>query len=191
MIRRQLAVALVLGLLSVGLAAYGLAFPQQPASSLSVLALREGEGNAILITCDGESLLLPLGGEADENDLAEYLRRRRLRIGRVVLDGQAPLSAALTEQLQDAERYDGGSDPLCVSLGEAECRIEWAEAGERTVAVTHGDNRLLLRLPTDAFPEAAMNRETPVVLQTDRHSVRIFSNGARFTVRPDLTVWDY
>ena len=35
-----------------------------------------------------------------------------------------------------------------------------------------------------------MNSEPSTVLETDRHSVRIISDGAHFTIRPDFSAWD-
>ncbi len=188
--QRGWAVLLMLVLLCVGLAALSLAFPQQSPSSLSCLMLRQWEGNALLITCDRDHVLLSLGDAADQEKLGAYLRRRRLQIGHVVQLRDEPLSAALTAQTPDAKLYHVQVEALCVFLREAICRIERTGAGELTVTVTHGDNQMVLCLPPNAFPEVSLNGAPPARLQADRHSVRIFSDGTHFTVRPDFSAWE-
>ncbi len=42
----------------------------------------------------------------------------------------------------------------------------------------------------DLCVSRTLYHEASVVLQTNRHSVRIFSNGACFAIRPDFSAWD-
>ena len=79
--------------------------PRQPEqTTLSVLVLREGEGNAVIVSCGGQTLLL-LPDEADDmEDLADYLiRQRSLWVEHLVRVNQTPIPAAMENTIATAE----------------------------------------------------------------------------------------
>ena len=160
---------LSLVLLLAVLAALMYATPkEQGLDTLSVLVLCPGEGNAVLVTCGGETLLLPVGDDEDRKTLNTSLKKQQL------------LSIV----------HESVSKQDTVSLGDAVCEIEQTDPNIWLLTVTHAENRLRLRLSQTALPELWLNDEPSVELETDRHSVRILSDGTRFTIRPDFSMWD-
>ena len=142
---------------------------REPAT-LSVLTLRQGEGNAVLVSCGGQTLLLPMGGEADRENLAKYLQKKQLHIVRVI-------DAAET-------------DPATITLGDAVCRMERTDSETLQLTLSHGNNEMCLRLLPEQLPELLMQDGECITLETDRHSVRIFSDGTHVRIRPDFSAWD-
>lgn len=182
-----LATALLLAVL------LGLSYAQSPSQEpavLSVTVLRPEEGNAVIAACGGQTLLLPLGDGSDGEALAEYLRRQpHLQIEQLVWVEQTPIPAAWEKHLADADRMLLQDEALILPLGDAVCRVERA-ADALTLTVTHAGNRLQLRFSPELPPELTLNAQAPTVLETARHSVRIFSDGAAFSLRPDFSAWE-
>lgn len=129
--------------------------------------LRPGEGNAVILSCGGQSLLLPLGDDEDTEDLEEYLNRQRL----------------------SPDRYEPANSQETLTLGDADCKVEQTGRDTWAITVTHAENQLYLRFRQAAQSELSLDGEAPTELNTERHSVRILSDGARFTVRPDFSAW--
>ncbi len=77
--KRGLALGLLTLVLAGLLAALGLRESPNRTDSLSVLALRPREGNALVVNCNRQALLLPLGDGAEDSRLAEYLNSGLLR----------------------------------------------------------------------------------------------------------------
>ena len=112
--------------------------PEQGPDTLSVLVLRPGEGNAVIVSCGGQSLLLPMGDEKDAEDLSNYLKRQRL--------------LQIEHTVDPAETAS-----FSVPLGDALCQIKKTASGVLTVHVTHAENRMCLRISPNDSPELSMN----------------------------------
>ena len=122
-------------------------------------------------------------------DLADYLiSQHSLRAEHVVRVNQTPIPAAMENAIAAAD-VTVLSATEEIALTDAVCSITPAEDGALTLAVSHGKNQLLLHLSADGQPEASMNGQ-PSILETERHSVRILSDGARFSLRPDFSAWN-
>ena len=162
--------------------------PEQKPDKLTVLVLRPGEGNAALVTCGGQTLLLPLGDSENTEDLAAYLKMQQLlHIDHIAYLSEKPFSAALTEQLSEADVIVIDAETASVSLGTAICRIEPAAEDTISISVTHRENNLRLVFFPESSPGLLMNDEQPTELNTAFNSVRIISDGVRFKILPDFS----
>ncbi len=187
--RKMISYILLMAALLAVLVTLKYTLPQQEKTTLSVLVLREGEGSAVIVTCGGQTLLL-LPDEADDmEDLADYLiSQRSLRAEHVVRVNQTPIPAAMENAIASAN-VTVLSAAEEIALTDAICSITQTEEGTLTLSVSHGENQLLLYLSADAQPKASMNGQ-PSTLETEQHSVRILSDGSRFSIRPDFSAWD-
>ena len=187
--RQMISYILLMAALLAVLVTLRYALPQREKTTLSVLVLREGEGGAVIVTCGGQTLLL-LPDEADDmEDLADYLiRQRSLRAEHVVRVNQTPIPAAMENAIATAD-VTVLSATEEIALTDAVCSISQAEDGTLILTVSHGENQLLLYLPANVQPTACLNSQSVIPLETDRHSVRILSDGTRFSLRPDFSAW--
>ena len=188
--RKMISYILLMAVLLAVLVTLRYTLPQQEKTTLSVLVLREGEGGAVIVACGGQTLLL-LPDEADDmEDLAEYLKKQRtLRVEHVLRTNQTPIPAAMEKAIA-AANVTVLSAAEEIALTDAVCSIAQVDDGTLTLSVSHGKNQLLLYLSADAQPEVSMNGQAST-LETEQHSVRILSDGSRFSVRPDFSAWDY
>ena len=165
-------------------------------------------------------LLLPEEADDMEHLADYLKKERTLRVEQVVRTNHTPLPAAIENTIATANvtvlsaadevsltnadvTVLSSEDEIFLSdtngtilptaeevfLSDAVCSIAHAEDGTLTFAVSHGKNQLLLYLSADAQPEASMNGQ-PSTLETEQHSVRILSNGTRFSLRPDFSAWN-
>lgn len=183
--------ALPLTLLVVLLGFLGLRFPpeaQEP--TLSVTVLCEAEGDALLLHCGEQTVLISDGTREDLDRLARYLNDVGLtQIDRLYYTGDARALASLQRAVtirQTAPTEPGGTD---LQVGPANCRVTSATDGSLTLNVEHGGQSMDLLSEED---NAAVQLRTPEgtsSINTASHSVRILcgADGVRF--RPDYSAW--
>lgn len=190
MTRQMWCFVLLLAVLAAALLALGLALPeQQDKTLLSVLILREGEGNAVIVSCGGKTMALLPKETADMEDLAAYLKKQwTLNVKRAIRTGSSVFPETLEKALQDADVTFLQTEEEII-LSDAVCSIVQEENGTLTLTFSHGDNRLILYLTADGQHSASLNNETTTALEIDRHSVRILSDGSRLMIRPDFSAW--
>ena len=125
--------------------------PQQTElAPLSVTVLRQGEGDALLLNCDGKTMVLGPGDAADYEDLADYMDEAGYESVELLAHGQT----AATEDLEDVAELHATSDIRDLAgrelpLGAAKLRITLTEQGAH-LTIRHGKNRLLFLLGSDA-----------------------------------------
>ena len=189
--RRKKLLVLALALLTAAVAALALRSPRAPESSLTALVLRPEEGNAILVTCDREALLLPLGEGEELEELEDYLRRQRtLRVRYLICPEPDSAPALEAPALEKARQIAPSAQAEPLPLGAALCHLEDGGEGRLTLRILHGRNELRLRLTPGADPALSVNGAETELLDNEDCSTRFFSDGETVLRRPDFSVWD-
>ena len=155
MIRRALPLFLFLSLLIVLLVGLSHLLPEteDAAAPLSVKILREGEGNAVIFCCGGQTAVFSTGTSEDAADLTSRLRNYGCNQIDLLVCTDMPQEIGPLEEAASVLRAAGPVElsEQTVLIGDARLYIsDTAAEGSFSLAVSHGTNDLLFLFGEDA-----------------------------------------